>query len=143
MAQYEIMVSIKDYEHRKEPDGTSREQPRGPEEVRITDGASDDKLEFGAENRTDLVESPDPSDEVAKALEKQYPNTRRLRFVSDQPVPCQQAPRKLLGLYRGDKKLVEALPNPPHRNYAKISVSGIQQPRDSLFQVVEFLTASS
>nr|VFK62436.1 MAG: hypothetical protein BECKUNK1418G_GA0071005_102412 [Candidatus Kentron sp. UNK]VFK70503.1 MAG: hypothetical protein BECKUNK1418H_GA0071006_103012 [Candidatus Kentron sp. UNK] len=113
-------------------------------EPRIVDGEASDPLVFGDGNRTDLTENPDPSDEMAAALARQYPNTRRLRFVSDEPVDCQETARRL-ALHLDADKLAEALPNPSFRNYAKtkVRVNGALQPQDSLFQVVKFLTANS
>ncbi len=61
---------------------------------------------------------PDASDDVAKSLAEQYPTMQRLRFVSDELIPCRQEARKSIQLLRLDGgQVVEALPNPSLRNY--------------------------
>jgi len=104
------------------------------DELRIVD--ADAGLVFGDGNRTDLSANPDPGDAVAAHLAKQYPELRRTRFVSDQPVDCRQAARGQLALFLNTDKLISALPNPSLRNYAKVDINdGVE---DSLFQVVKY-----
>lgn len=91
-------------------------------------------LVFSDENRKDLNQDPDPSDDLAKELAEQYPGMQRFRFVSDNLIPCQQAARKHLELRLDGNPLCGILPNPSFRNYSKI------EQQDSLFHVVKYLT---
>ena len=98
-------------------------------------------LVFSDENRTDLNQQPDASDEVANALADEYPNMQRLRFVSDDPIPCQQKARTSIQLRLDGNQIARALPNPSLRNYSTMEVikNGDLQKEDALFQIVKYL----
>ncbi len=114
-----------------------------PGDFHISGPDSRSGVTFGDKNRTDLTKAPDPADGVANELAQRYPGVRRLRFVSDERVPCRQAPRKLALTVDGNQ-LSTALPNPPLHNYAslQIQVGDRLQKQDALFQVVKYLTQS-
>jgi hypothetical protein len=103
---------------------------------------------FSPKNRTDLNQQPDPVDEVAQALAAQYPKLQRLRFVSDEPIPCQQAARKSLQLRLkangtpNDPQVAGALPNPSFQNYATLQVTqnGTPHKEEVLFQVIKYFS---
>lgn len=97
---------------------------------------------FGAANRLHLNQQPDPTDAVAVALGTRYPEKQRIRFVSDKPIPCQQAARKRLQLQLGVTRLAESLPNPSLQHYSTIAGTGEQtsQPQNVLFHVITHFT---
>nr|VFJ43028.1 MAG: hypothetical protein BECKDK2373B_GA0170837_100411 [Candidatus Kentron sp. DK] len=97
---------------------------------------------FGDGNRTNLGEDPDPTDRVASLLAGKYPGMRRFRFVSDRPIPCQQATGGRLQLYLDGVRPAGNLPNPSFRNYTTTAVreDGTLRQQDSLFQIVKYLT---
>ena len=49
-------------------------------------------MSFSAANRRDLNDDPDPADRIAVQLAGRYPEKRRIRFLSDELVPCRQDP---------------------------------------------------
>jgi hypothetical protein len=91
-------------------------------------------LLFSDGQRTDLSEHPDPADPIAKALEEQHPDKKRVRFVSDDPIPCRQRARKSIQLVLGDDPVLGTLPNPSLRNRATV------QEEQVLFQMVKYFT---
>jgi hypothetical protein len=99
-------------------------------------------LVFSDKNRVDLSQQPDPSDSVAQALAEQYPKLRRLRFVSDDLVPCQQEARKSIQLYMDGNQVIGTLPNPSPRNYSTLEVTrnGNPHQEDALFQIIKYFT---
>ncbi len=106
--------------------------------LRIVDaGAS--PVVFSDSNRTYLNQHPDPTDEIASALEKQYPDKQRFRFVSDSVIRTQQAARKQFQLRLGDNRLADALPNPSLSNYStmEVDVGGTVQKQDVLFHIIK------
>jgi hypothetical protein len=113
-----------------------------------TDGAFhiEDKdaspLIFSDKNRTNLNEQPDPSDTIAVALAQQYPQMRRLCFVSDDLVACREQARKSVQLRLDSNQALGALPNPSLRNYATRQVvrAGKPQTEEVLFHVVKYFT---
>ncbi len=110
-------------------------------QFRIEDkGAS--PLVFSDENQRDLNQQPDPADGVAQTLAEQYPKLRRLRFVSDDLVPCQQEARKSIQLYMDGNQVIGTLPNPSLRNYSTMEVTrnGNPHQEDVLFQVIKYFT---
>jgi hypothetical protein len=98
---------------------------------------------FSAANRTLLNKAPDETDPLAAALSRQYPDLQRLRFLSDQPVPCSSAARKGLELRLGRDKVLEAIPNPPVRQVSRVrqKVGNSLQVQDTFHQVVKYLKA--
>jgi len=101
-----------------------------------------DRLMFSERNRTELQLEPDPEDEIDKTLQTQYPEARRIRFYSDDVVPCRQAAHKHLEFRIGDNALSEALPNPSFKNHFKINVveGDTAKQEAALFQVLKYLT---
>ena len=97
-------------------------------------------LTFSPENGTDLNQHPDPTDAIAQTLADQYPTRQRLRFVSDDPIPCRQAPRKLIQLQLDGHQVAGALPNPSLRNYATMEIISNEssQKEAVLFQVFKY-----
>ena len=74
------------------------------------------------------------SDTLAKALETQYPTDAGFslnRFVSDQPLSCQERAIKGLHLKQADQTIFEVLPNPATQNFCAV------QGQDGFFQVLK------
>lgn len=99
-------------------------------------------LAFSPANRTDLVARPDLSDPVATTVAQRYPGMQRWRFVSDAPVPCQQAAPKGLQLVLDEHPIVDALPNPSLRRFAirTIDTPGGSRRQETLFHVLTHFT---
>ncbi len=110
-------------------------------EFQINDQSAD-ALVFSEANRTDLNQNPDTSDGLATSLAQKYPTKQRLRFVSDNAVPCQQQPRKGLQLRLADNLVIETLPNPALRNYDFVEVlkDGVTRKEPVLYQIVKYYT---
>jgi hypothetical protein len=103
----------------------------------ITDGETDG-VRFSDENRRDLSQNRDPEDRVGEALATRYPNRRWWRFLSDEPVPCQQRARRAIRLSQNGSSLIDALPNPSLQNYNLIAVENSTdlQRAESLYQII-------
>ena len=97
-------------------------------------------ISFGAENRTDLNDNPDPDDAVAAMLADQYPEMKRIRFISDEALACRQQARKTVQLVLNGDTLVQPLPNPSFRNPTRLN--GSRQPPESLVEVIKYITHS-
>ena len=97
-------------------------------------------LGFSAANRTLLNKAPDEPDPLAAALSRQYPDFQRLRFLSDQPVPCSSAARKGIELRLAGRKVLDAIPNPSIRHLSRVRQKS--QDQDTLHQVVKYLKAN-
>jgi hypothetical protein len=113
---------------------------QGAGTLRIVDAArTGTKLAFGAANSTELNQAPHASDPIASQLAVRYPSLRRIRFVSDQPVACRQAPRKNIELHLNGARLYAALPNPSYHNYSSLESGGDvnAQRQGSLFEIVK------
>jgi hypothetical protein len=78
----------------------------------VDSSASGPPLGFSATNRTLLNAVRDEPDPFATALSRQYPNFQRIRFLSDQPVPCSSAAKKGIELRLGGQTVLEAMPIP-------------------------------
>lgn len=72
---------------------------------------------FGPAGRADLLDSPDPTDAVAREAARRWPGMPLVRFVSDMPVACREEPRTL-ELRLGATKVWSPLPNPSLRRRA-------------------------
>ncbi|NOY83403.1 MAG: hypothetical protein GXO96_01020 [Nitrospirae bacterium] len=111
----------------------------------ITDQASElsDRLSFSVENRLEFDADPESGDAVAHSLSVQYPEKRKIRFLSDEKVSCRQAARQEIALYMGENRLSEALPNPPVQNNSKLTIvaENSATEEETLFQVIKMLTA--
>jgi hypothetical protein len=98
----------------------------------------DKVIVFKAEDRTDLTKTPDPADNVAAELARQYPNMQYFRFISDTLVPCQKAARKTIQFQLNGEKVIDALPNPALENY---SIDARNATREyTLYQIVKYFT---
>jgi hypothetical protein len=76
----------------------------------------------------------DDSDPMAKTLKAQYPKEAGFtlnRFVSDQPVSCQERAIRGLHLKQGNQSIFEVLPNPAIRNFCVV------KGQDGVFQVLK------
>jgi len=76
----------------------------------------------------------DDSDTLAKTLGAQYPKEEGFtlnRFVSEQPISCQERAIRGLRLKQGDQSIFDVLPNPAIRNFCTV------QAQDAFFQVVK------
>jgi hypothetical protein len=76
----------------------------------------------------------DDSDSLAKTLNAQYPKDAGFslhRFVSDQPVACQEGAIRGLHLEQGGQTIFDVLPNPPIRNFCAV------EGQDALFKVLK------
>jgi hypothetical protein len=100
-------------------------------------------LTFSPSNRTDLAQFPDAADALGAQLANQYPSLARMRFVSDDAVPCQQSPKRL-SLQLDGHNFPDVLPTPPLRNCAvwPFAAQGNQPQQDALFQVVKYVSYS-
>lgn len=102
-------------------------------------------LAFDADNNPrDLAAEPDPSDSVAAELAARYPELRRLRFVTSEPIPCREAPRKYLELHIDGLRQAGALPNPSFDNLATVEMTIDSAPRSepSLVRLIKHITQS-
>ena len=113
-------------------------------DLRLVDnGTPGTPLVFSPSNRTDLTQSPDAADALASQLANRYPDLARMRFVSDDVVPCLQSPRNL-SLQLDGHNFPDVLPTPPLRNCAfwPATAQGTQPQQDALFQVVKYVSYS-
>ncbi len=113
-------------------------------DLRLVDiGTPGPPLVFSTANRTDLSQSSDATDALAAQLANQYPDLARMRFVSDDVVPCLQSPR-ILSLQLDGHNFPDVLPTPPLRNCAlwPAKAQGNQPQQDALFQVVKYVSYS-
>jgi len=106
-------------------------------QIQDTDAAP---ISFSAQNRTDLNDHPDPDDAVAAMLAEQYPEMKRIRFISDEALACRQQARKNVQLVLNGDTLVQPLPNPSFRNPTRLN--GSRQPPESLVEVIKYITHS-
>ena len=93
---------------------------------------------FKEADRTDLVKTPDPGDDIAMRLAQQYPDLQYFRFVSNSPVPCRETTRKTIQLHFAGDKVVDALPNPLIQNYVLDARNAVTE--HVLYQVVNYFT---
>lgn len=109
-------------------------------DFQLVDTSTDLPFLFNQENLTDLNQQPDPADEIAQILAAQYPTMQLVRFVSDEPIPCQQMARKSLQLRLDDQPVLETLPNPWLKNYTVLEIrnNGSVTQEDALFQVINY-----
>ena len=97
---------------------------------------------FRDAERRDLGSKPDPSDPVAAQLAAMYPDRRRVRFISQRPVTCREAPWPQLALSLRGTALPGTLPHPSIRSYSTLGVAdgGGADPEHSLYHVVRYLS---
>lgn len=77
-------------------------------------------------------------DPVGAGLLARHPDRRCFRMISDRPIACRRAPLRQLALYLGDELLLRELPNPASSSHATLKVEPQEQPRPSLFRVIEY-----
>lgn len=98
-------------------------------------------ITFSAANRTTLNDLPGDLDALASELSRQYPDLRRVRFLSDEAVPCSITTRTGIELRLGNQTLLRPLPNPPLGHLSRIGQrTGAGFPEhDTFHQVVKYL----
>lgn len=108
-------------------------------DIRLVDLDSPAELVFSPANRTDLAQNPDPNDSLGAELARRYPSLNRMRFVSDEVLPCQESPRRLT-LQLDGHNFPNLLPLPSPRNQTnwpftnQKNVAG----QSALYQVVKY-----
>ena len=109
----------------------------------VDTGRAGPPLRFSAANRTVLDDAASVTDRCAHDLARQYPAQTRIRFLSDQPVPCTSAARKGLELRLAGDTVMAALLNPSVRQASRIRrQAGSQVPDEDVFhQVIHDLTS--
>jgi len=110
-------------------------------ETRTNTPAIEDKekaIIFDATGRTDLTESPDLTDKVAREIAERYPAMQAFRFLSNDLVPCQETARKSIQFQINGDKVLDALPNPALQNYV-VDVRDSKK-EDSLYHIVKYFT---
>jgi hypothetical protein len=80
------------------------------------------------------------TDRVSQKLADQYPGMRRLRFASEQMIPCRESGLQQIQLLLGGNALIESLPNPSWRNYFQTEREAGGGSVDAIFHVVKYLT---
>lgn len=111
---------------------TARPNGSPPE---IKDGEPARDLAF---SRTLLSSETAAGDPVGAGLLARHPDRRCFRMVSERPLACRRAPLRQLALYLGDELLLRELPNPAISSHATLRVEPQEQPRPSLFRVIEY-----
>jgi hypothetical protein len=99
-------------------------------------------LGFAKSAPHDLDAQPDPGDAVSGWLAALHPGARRIRFVSDDPVPCRQSARRNVQLLVGANRLAAPLPNPAPGQFTTVAdPTGVAASRrDAWYQIVRHLT---
>lgn len=82
----------------------------------------------------------DESDQISNILAREYPKMRRLCFVSEQNIPCQESGIKNIQLLLGQNKVFENLPAPLIRNYYRTNIDNTLQQADAIFTIVKSIT---
>lgn len=83
------------------------------------------------------------SQAITDWISKQYPTENLLYFVSENPVKCQQTPRKNIQLLMNGERLLDNLPNPPiSNNNRRVGTDGGTTPQDTFFYIVKYITHS-
>ncbi|RDE52082.1 MAG: hypothetical protein DVS81_02290 [Candidatus Accumulibacter meliphilus] len=109
----------------------------------VDTSAASPSISFSAANRTtlnDLPDDPDP-DPLASLLSRQYPDLQRVRFLSDEAVPCSLATRNGIELRLSNQTLLRPLPNPALQHLSRIrqkAGAGFKE-QDIFHQVVKYL----
>lgn len=104
----------------------------------VVDAATTDPIGFGPDGGRDLVAVPDPGDPVAGELARRFPDSRRLRFLSDQPVTHRADPARDLQLRLDGQRLVGPVPHPMPALTARLDHGGLGASCDAIHQVVTF-----
>lgn len=88
--------------------------------------------------------SAEEADPLALMLALQDAGLRRLRFLSDQPVPCSSDTRRGIELRLGGQRVLAAMPNPSPENLSRIppEPGAAQQGQDVFYQLIRYLKAS-
>jgi hypothetical protein len=80
------------------------------------------------------------SDQISSVLAREYPKMRRLCFISEQSIPCQESGLKNIQLLLGQNKVFENLPAPPIKNYYRTTIDNTPQQADAIFTIVKSIT---
>ncbi len=99
---------------------------------------------FGEAGRRELNLEEDPNDRLAVILRDQYPDHRRLRFISDDHVAHTHRARTNIELRLAGDMVAGPLPNPSLSNFSTVEVTANSetQREASLFQIIKHLTHS-
>lgn len=101
-------------------------------------------LSFKLANQARPAPAVEEIDPLALMLAGQDAGLRRLRFLSDQPVPCSSATRRGIELRLGDQRVLGAMPNPSPANLSRLLPEpGAALPgQDIFYQLIRCLKAS-
>lgn len=80
------------------------------------------------------------TDRISQKLADHYPGMARLRFVSEQSIPCRESGLQQIQLLFRGASLIESLPNPSWRNYFQMEMEAGGGSVDAIFQVVKLLS---
>ncbi len=88
-------------------------------DFKIVEKLADSALPPGFANSAprDLDAAPDAKDPIAERLATLYPKARRIRFLSDNRLPCRQSEGRNVQLLFGGNPLTAPLPNPPSAQF--------------------------
>ncbi|CAG0967765.1 hypothetical protein ANRL3_01295 [Anaerolineae bacterium] len=108
----------------------------------ITDqgGSGTDFSVAGQDSQAITWKQMEGADRISLKLAEQYPGMRRLRFASEQLIPCRESGLRHIQLLFGGNTIIESLPNPSWRNYFQTEREANGVGGDAIFQVVKFLT---
>lgn len=101
-------------------------------------------LGFKLANQARPDAATEEADPLALVLARQDAGLRRLRFLSDQPVPCSSETRRGIELRLGGQSVMAAMPNPSPENLSRIlhEPAAPQQGQDIFYQLIRYLKAS-
>ena len=81
------------------------------------------------------------SDIIAQGLANRFPDTQRIRFISDALIPCQQQARKAIQLTLNGDPVLNNLSNPSLRNHTNLVVNqnSPSQTDLALYHIINYL----
>ena len=88
--------------------------------------------DLGAQPDPKNPAGPDPKDPIAGRLALLYPTAGRIRFLSDNRLPCRQSTGRNLKLLLGSNPLADPLPSPAPGQFTKF----IGQEGDVFYQII-------
>jgi len=108
----------------------------------ITDqgGANADFSVAGQDSQAITWKRVEGTDRISLKLADHYPDTRRLRFASEQMIPCRESGLQHIQLLFGGNTIIESLPNPSWRNYFQTEREAGGGSVDAIYHVVKYLT---
>ena len=110
--------------------------------VDATAGNGPRAIAFGDAGRTDLTQTPDPTDAAGLDLLRRNPGRRVVRLVSDAPVPAREIPLRQLELRLADTRLAAALRNPRPDRFVALRTAPAPAPAAIVLYDVLMLLAS-